>query len=189
MLPWLWGPCVLYCSLILLLLKTQQLYHFSEIRIGFQLTQYDYFEPDLTPVTYRNVTLVKEDNRVSEQTFGIQIIFGDPGQGINAATLQQVGQSAGYDYVIDIPGSNRLNVVFHPNQSELSVQFSLQPDDLFEGIEGFKAVISTQGTPYPNFQLPAGTSAFSETIIRIIDTTESKFLYELSLWMMNVAIR
>ncbi len=156
---------------------------FSAIQIGFQLPQYYYFEPNLIPVTFGNVTLLKEDNRVSEQTFGIQIIFGDPGRGINAATLQQVGQSAGYDYVIDIPGNNRLNLVFYPNQSEHSVQFSLQPDDFLEGIEGFRAEISTQGIPYPNFQLPAGTSAFPDTLIKIND---SKFYIEFSFWMMNV---
>ena len=80
---------------------------------------YDYFEPN-TRTLIENVTLIKEDNRVSEQTFGISITFGDPGAGIRAATLQQTsGQTTNFDYVISRPGENTIIRPFFPLRVKL----------------------------------------------------------------------
>lgn len=147
----------------------------ATIRIGFKFEQYNFFEPKLIPVTFRNVTIIRENNRLSEQTFGVQITFGDPDSELSAATLQQIGQNSGYDYVLDVPGNDHLNLSFYPNQSEISVAFSLQPDNVVEGIEGFRAQISSQGNPYPHFALPL-ENAFSSTVIRI---SEGKILLHL----------
>ncbi len=131
---------------------------------------------------FDNVTLIKEDNRVSEQTFAIQITVGDPDQGVNLATLQQPGQvDEGFDYVISTPGQNRIALPFPPDQSAITFTFTLFPDELAEGTEGFRAGIGSAGTPFATFQLPSATTrprpmppAFPDTLIRIIDT-DSKY--------------
>ncbi len=149
---------------------------FTAIRIGFELEQYDYFEPEFVRTEFENVTLIKEDNCVSEQTFGIQISIGDPGQGINPAILQQLGQVDGFDYVITTPGLNVLTLSFQPDQSSITVIFSLFPDELAESTEGFRARIGSSTAPFPTFQLPSPTTrprpmppAFLDTLIRIVD--------------------
>ncbi len=159
---------------------------FTAIRIGFELEQYDYLEPELVQAQFENVTLIKEDNRVSEQTFGIQITFGDPGQGINPATLQQLGQEDGFDYVVNQPGDNVITLSFRPTVSRLTFTFSLFPDELAEGTEGFRAGIGSAGAPFASFQLPSPATrpipmppAFPDTLIRILDT-DCKFNYVLT---------
>ncbi len=159
---------------------------FSVVRIGFQLEQYDYFEPEIVQTQFENVTLIKEDNRVSEQTFGIQITFDDPGQGINPATLQQLGKVDGFDYVINNPGVNVMTLAFRPDQSAITIRLSLFPDELAEGSEGFRAGIGSAAAPFTTFQLPSPTTrprpmppAFPDTLIRILDT-DCKFYYALT---------
>ncbi len=149
---------------------------FTAIRIGFQLERYDYFEPEFAQTRFENVTLIKENNRVSEQTFGVQISF-DPGQGINPATLQPLGQVDGFDYVISSPGVNSITLPFRPDQSAITVTIDLFPDDLAEGTEGFQTSIGSAGAPFATFQLPSTTTtprpmppAFPDTLIRILDT-------------------
>ena len=135
---------------------------------------YDYFEPN-TRTLIENVTLIKEDNRVSEQTFGISITFGSPGAGIRAATLQETaGQTTNFDYVVSSPGVNRITRSFFPFQSEITLTFFLQPDELPEGTEGFRPTIASEGFPFPNFQLPLlnplpAIPAFQNTLVRILD--------------------
>ncbi len=126
---------------------------------------------------FENVTLIKEDNRVSEQTFGIQITFGDPGQGINPATLQQPDQVDGFDYVINQPGIDRITLPFRPDQSAINFTIALFPDDSTEGTEGFRASIGLAGGQFATFQLPSPTTtprpvppAFRDALIIILDT-------------------
>ena len=135
---------------------------------------YDYFEPKARTVI-ENVTLIKEDSRVSEQTFGIFISFGDPGAGIRAATLQETSnQTTNFDYVVDQPGQNRLIRPFFSFESEITLTFFLEPDLLPEGTEGFRPIIASQGHPFPNFQLPLvnplpAIPAYQNTLVRILD--------------------
>ena len=142
---------------------------------------YDFFEPNDTKTLFGNVTLIKEDNHLSEQTFGIRITFGDPGQRTNVATLQEVGQVDGFDYVVSHPGNDSITLYFQPNQSEITFTFCVVPDDLVEGTEGFRATVSSQGAPFPDFQLPPSTNpssivpAFQDTLIRILDNADCKY--------------
>ena len=145
----------------------------AALRIGFQLPQYDYFEPD-SQVLITNVTLIKEDNRMSEQTFAVSLLFGDPDAPTRPATLQQSSESS-FDYLVSNPGESSITVEFAPEQTEVSVTFFLFPDDFPEGTEGFSINVTSQGDIFPNFQLPETTPrtripAFASTLVRILDT-------------------
>lgn len=145
---------------------------FSGITIGFQMNVYDYFEPTVGRALITNVTLVKEDNRLTEQTFGLLLTFGDPGVGLSAATLQQVGQVENFDYVVSLPGDPTLLSIFRPDMNALSIAFSLFSDDLVEDVEGFEITFAPQRGQFPFFALPSDESSppYSSTLIRIIDT-------------------
>lgn len=131
-------------------------------------------------MVFDNVTLIKEDNRKTERTFSVSISFGDPGIGIRPATHQgSATQQTDHDYVIDTPGNDHLSLSFGPDETEISVSFTLLPDDLPEGNEGFRATIASEGGIFPNFQLPVenseGIPAYPDALIRILDN-DSKLL-------------
>ena len=115
--------------------------------------------------------MIKEDNRESEQTFGLLLTFGDPAD-INAATLQQLGQVEGFDYVVSNPGNNTFFALFEPAQSVINFTWFLSSDDLAEGTEGFRVTISSQGNRFPNIELPSAEdpAPYPDTLIRIQDT-------------------
>ena len=157
------------------------------MRIGFRLSQYDYFEPDFDTII-TNLTLIKEDNRLSEQTFGVIVIFHDPGAGVRPATLQEsFTQETPFDYLIDTPGNDDIVLVFQPFQSEITANFILLSDELPEGTEAFRASVESEGGFFPHFQVPGVISvnipAYSSTLVRILDderklyTRTKKLLY------------
>ena len=131
-------------------------YIFSEPTIGAKLT---------------NVTLIKEDNRPTEQTFGFRLVFGDTIE-VRSATLQIEGSLHGFDYVITAPGSTEFFTLLSPDEDRVEIPFIIFPDDLVEGTEGFRIDLTTLGgTVFPNFALPsAENSPFPFTEIRIADT-------------------
>ena len=151
-----------------------QLYSFSYviiicdivvIRIGFAQEVYQYFEPDF-PLYIENVTLVKEDNRVSEQMFSVGIIVKNA-QTLPAATLEPFDTSISYDYSLGIPEQTFTVLNFFPNQQSITFDFFLYSDELPEGTEAFQAS-STSVVGFPTFQAPI-TTAFAATEIQIID--------------------
>ena len=113
-----------------------------------------------------NVTLVKEDGRVSEQTFGVNITVSDP-QMLSPATLRTDDTSANYDYSLGIRGQTFQVLQFLPNQQSITFVFFLNNDELPEGTEAFQAS-STPVEGFPTFQAPI-TTAFPSTEIQIID--------------------
>ena len=125
-----------------------------------------------------SLTLIKEDNRVSEQTFGVMISLDESGPGVRPASLQQNDQQVDdFDYVLGRPGSTSIVRIFEPNATEVRVSISLFPDDTPEGLEGFRMSIASLGRPYGYFQLPVATPgslpgnsvAYASTEIRIFD--------------------
>ena len=140
------------------------------------MPEYTFFEPDTQ--TLEHVLLVKEDNQRSEQTFRIGVTISDPGLEIHPASLQQIVHTnitTNFDYVLDSPGNCYTVLTFRPNQSEAIVSFNLLQDELPENTEGFRASVSSEGYPFPIFQLPASTaSVFASTIITIQDN-DSKY--------------
>ena len=152
-------------------ISDEQLYSFSchhnyvVIRIGYTQEVYQYYEPDFL-VLITNVTLVKEDNRVSEQTFGVGITVSNP-QMLSAATVETDDASIDFDYALSAPGDTYYFVPFNPNQQSNVFQFFLNGDDLPEETEAFQAS-STSVEGFPTFQAPI-TTAFPSTEIQIID--------------------
>ena len=111
---------------------------------------------------------------MSEQIFGVRLTFGDPVADINAATLQQLGQFEGFDYVVSTPGDNAITILFTPDRNEATFAFFIFPDDLAEGTEGFRITVSSQGSPFPDFALPSAEepAPYPNTLIRIQDDGE-----------------
>ena len=113
-----------------------------------------------------NVTLVKEDSRVSEQTFGVGITVSNP-QMLSPATLEQFNTGINFDYALGIPEQTFTVLQFLPNQQSITFEFFLNSDELPEGTEAFRAS-STPVEGFPTFQAPI-TTAFPSTEIQIID--------------------
>ena len=104
------------------------------VRIGFALEVYNYFEPEFEQL-FLNVTLVKDNNQVSEQTFRVGIVATDP-PGITPATLDD-GTVSSYDYRISTYGVTFRSLVFLYTVPSVTFSFILNGDDLSEGLEGF----------------------------------------------------
>ena len=138
------------------------------IRIGFQLPQYNFTEPKNSHILIDNVTLIKEGNRQSEQTFNISIRFGDPGTGIHTASSQHTTSDNNPDYVTPFD-SVAVFQSFPPHEQVLVINITLLPDDLLEGLEGFRI----SATPvFPVYDNPV--SSFTSTLIQIYDS-DGKF--------------
>ena len=140
------------------------------IRLGFQQSEYTFTEP-MTQTLIEDVTLIRENSVVSEQTFGISI--SSFGAGVNPATPQENPQQN--DYAFEAANINILSLLFQPNVTNITVPFTLFPDELFEGTEGFGLAIASQGVEFPAFQLSTSNRAFANTQVRILDN-DSKFL-------------
>ena len=143
---------------------------FLAIQIGFQQSTYTFMEPmELTLI--EDITLIRENGILSEQTFGVSI-SASFAAGVNSEEMFNI------DYAFDDAGNNSLSLLFQPNVSEISVPFTLFPDDLFEGTEGFSLAIASQEADFPTFQLPAMSimgTAFANTQVQILDN-DSEFL-------------
>ena len=63
--------------------------------IGFTQATYSFVEPDSR--MRHEVMLIKEDDRISEQTFGVVVAVGDPISGSNAASPETDNNNS-YDY-------------------------------------------------------------------------------------------
>lgn len=141
----------------------------ADIRIGFAQEVYEYFEPS-SEVLFNNVTLVKEDSRVSEQTFRIGIEVSDPAS-VRPATLE-TQHSHSYDYHVGAYGQTFILRDFLPLQQTVLVAFTLNADDIPEGTEGFQLTSEVNrhnGNPAFLPPLPTSTTAFRSTTIQIID--------------------
>ena len=112
-----------------------------------------------------NVTLVKEDGRVSEQRYGVGITVSNP-QMLSPATLEPDDTSINFDYAFSNPGQTFIVLEFLPSQQSITFVFLLNGDELSEGTEAFQAS-STPVKGFPTFQAPI--SAFASTEIQIID--------------------
>ena len=151
------------------------------LQIGFRLPQYDYFEPN-EQTQFENVTLIREDNRQTEQTFAVSISLSDSGAGVRPATFQSslANQLTGFDYFLyGAPGITSITINFSPTNSGIIIPFTLLPDELPEGTEGFRLSIASLGNP--NFQLPvenpeSDVPAYTNTLIHILDN-DSKSIH------------
>ena len=145
---------------------------FIDIQIGFAQPVYSFNEPDLSPETViKDITLVREGGRLSEQTFWVDISVGNV---INMppATLE-FDDEAGGDYSLALQGKF-ITLELKPFKQSVTLTVFLFRDDLPEGTEAFRAT-SKPSANFPNFGPPSMGGAFASTEIHIIDD-ECKFV-------------
>ena len=132
---------------------------------------YNFQEPNHRRL-FRNVTLIKEDNSITEQTYSVAINVNSSGIGLQAATLQSVN-GINYDYSIGPPGIVFTIIDFPPELQNITFPFFLNHDTLPEGTETFQAsAVANNG--YPIFETP--TNLFANTLINIMDN-DGKFFF------------
>ena len=140
------------------------LYSQIALKIGFSQQSYDFQEPNQRKL-FRNVTLFKEDNRITEQMYSVVINVESSGVGLQAATLQSVN-GINYDYSIGPSGMISTIIDFPPGLQSIVFPFFLNHDELPEATETFQAsAIPNNG--FPTFESP--TNLFANTLINILD--------------------
>ena len=142
----------------------------TALKIGFSQQSYNFQEPDQRKL-FRNVTLIKEDNRITEQMYSVAINVNSSGIGLQAATLQSVN-GISYDYNIGPPGIVYTIIDFPPELQNVTFPFFLNHDTLPEGTETFQASAAANNG-FPSFETPTNLSV--NTLINIIDNDRKFF--------------
>ena len=113
-----------------------------------------------------DVVILKENNVVTEQTYGIDITPSTPANPhLNAATIEPVGGGI-HDYSLGQAGQTFSLLCFEPYEQSIIFPFILNGDTFPEGVESFQATI-TPTVGFPTYGSP--TTLFTTTLINIID--------------------
>ena len=123
------------------------------IRIGFVKPNYTFTEPP-DSIKIFSIPLVKEDGRVSEQKFNLQIDVSNMTNRFQPAT-------SGDDYE-----RGRSNITILPDQQTVMWEFKLISNEIAEENEAFRVSISSVG--HPKF-LNDNNDVFNTTTIVIND--------------------
>ena len=143
--------------------------------VGFERNLNIYYEPDSGLALVTNVIIRKAAGHTSEQTFRARITASalpeEPGV-IRPATLQSSITDPKYDYTFGASGVMRIDQIIMPEMETVSIAFFLNPDELPEGLEGFRLTLSNFGGDFPAFQLPdeSSTTLFKSSRNEIIDS-------------------
>lgn len=115
------------------------------------------------------MTLIKVDDRRSEQIFSVGITFSDPPSSDVGTANLFVGGDGPYDYRVSTAGLNFLRLQFPPDQQSINISFFINGDALEEDLEAFRIAATPDG--FPTFQVPPpfSTDAFPNTEVRILD--------------------
>ena len=106
-----------------------------DLVIGFERQSYTFNEPDNSMVI-TEVALVKEDNRLSEQTFFVAVGISDPTlPNVSPATSES--EALGGDYQIPRANNGTPTIIFEPHMERSQYTFSLYSDEIAERREGF----------------------------------------------------
>lgn len=125
--------------------------------IGFNQTSYTFDEPNR--LIFKDVVLVKENNRTTEQTFDVQINL--------AVSSGDRSATEGFDFATDFVDGSKVEV-FSESVERLPIRLRLFPDNITEGNEEFTLRTSPSGVL--RYTLPGPTSNVSRTTtITIID--------------------
>ena len=122
-----------------------QIFSSTAIRIGFEFPVYTFEEEDGSLLN--DTFLIKEDGRVSEQTFDVSVTTGP----VIWSTLPNADHEV--DYTI---GQQPRMIRFTPDQQQTPVSFAFFDDDYPEGSEVFELQSSNNATvqftsgTYPN---------------------------------------
>ena len=165
------------------LILTSMFIFVTAIQIGFDVSCYTYHEPESLTFVH-NVTLIKEDNRVSEQTFGINIrVEGHPF--FREATLETADARLDYDYTVGGRiGIRSTDLIFRPNVQKITFNFFINSDIAIEGDEAFRA-FATSLEGFPTFQSPS--ISFTDVIIRDNDCKFSTLMqFVIDMWQTQV---
>ena len=135
----------------------------ADVRIGFAQRVYSVAEPTTGQQLVRSVQLVREGGRLSEQTFAVNVTVGAPASNLNAAS----NSGPGSDYSIGSPSAS-VTLEFPPAAESVVFAFSVNSDEMAEGVEAFQATTSgVQG--FAPFRPPQTNAAFQSTEIRITE--------------------
>lgn len=146
---------------------------------------YEFVEPEFE--TMFNVTLIRDDNRLSEQTFRVGIEVSDPTGLVRPATPQMTASDTSYDYRVSTTiGQTFFMVDFPPDLQSIPFTFFLNSDEVPEELEAFQAS-STAVVGFPSFfpPLPSSNTAFQSTQIQIIDD-DCKFFFQLAIVLKQI---
>ncbi len=157
-------------------------FFFSDLQIGFQNSSYTFLEPQFETGIFGVVFLEKQSGILTEQTYVIVIEVNDatPNTNIRAATLSD--DAGDNDYVITLPTERSFVLLFPPENQLLEFAFTLFPDEIAEGTEGFQA--SSQPSEDPNnpaFTAPTPGVLFPSTFIIIADDDRKRIYTQLKL--------
>ncbi len=151
------------------------LYHVA-IRIGFEYSSYSFEEPDRS--TSYTISLIKENQRLTEQTFEVLLIsFSGTGLDISSGDSYSgsgdsgSGDSEPGDTFDDTTERETYRLTFFPSDQRLMYSFEEYPDDDPEDMEGYQIICRTTRTP--SFQPPI--TSFSITRIHI-ENDDCKFI-------------
>lgn len=132
-----------------------------DIEIGFALHYHTFNEPDERTIV-QNVSLIKEDGRVSEQTYGLVISVTD------FVIITGIAELGSDFSLSNDPMQDSVSILFPPSAQSINFTFFLEADDLIEGTEGFEAFISF-ADGFPTFDLPSDGNAFADVQVTIMD--------------------
>ena len=140
--------------------------YYAGINIGFAQQMYSFNEPAFEELV-REVTLVKEGNRQTEQTFAVNIVVSDPTSSTPPATLDIV-DPVNFDY--SLGNSRDVVTLLFPNfVQNITFNFLLYNNDFPEGTEGFLATSAPAvGDEFPQFGLPQTNTVFEAAEILIL---------------------
>lgn len=138
------------------------------MRIGFSQPVFQIIEQAFENLI-RVVTLVKEDNRTSEQVFFVFVTVGPPEGNTNAAIRETASTQDNYDYRLTADASF-VTLIFPPQDQSIVFNFFVRGDDVREGIEAFQAR-SESATVLGSsvYQPPISGRVHQNTEIQIID--------------------
>ena len=140
--------------------------HYVGINIGFAQQVYSFDEPDFEELV-REVTLVREGNRQTEQTFAVSVVVSNPTSSISPATLD-ILNPVNFDYSLGNSG-NIVTLLFQNFVQNITFNFFLHSDDFPEGTEGFLATSAPAvGEIFPRFGPPQTSTVFEATEILIL---------------------
>ena len=132
----------------------------SAIKIGFENPNYTFIEPPFLKSFH--ISLIKEGNQMSEQTFQVLVQVSNMTNPFQPALL-------GEDY----QNPTILPILFPSNQEHISWEFVLLSNEDPEENEAFRAAVSSVGSP--SF-ITYGSNVFNETLI-VIKDAQSKLYY------------
>lgn len=112
---------------------------------------YSFLEPESLEEIINQVFLIKENNRITERTFALNITIGDPTGNVPPATIQSASNPINFDYSISRSiGVTSVVMEISPSMQNVSFDFFLNADNISERNEALQ-LIATGVDGFPSF--------------------------------------